>query len=190
MDLKDGLNEVKKELSGDEKLLEQAFHLEKFFKKYKTPLIATAVVLVLALAGYKVNNYLENQRLERANSALLALDKNPKDSSALKELKENNPKLYALYSYSVAANAADKDSLNSLDKDSKFLDDVVNYNLSLLNNSPKNSIYYKNLSIVEKAYLLIKDNKKSEAKNSLATIDKNSAVVPIARLLEHYTITK
>ena len=190
MDIKDGLNEVKRELSSDEKLLEQAFHLEKFFKKYKTPIIAGVTLIIIAFAGYKVNNYLKMQKLEKANSALLTLQKNPKDTKALEVLKENNPKLFALYSYSKAVNSKNKDALSKVEQNSDFLKDVVNYHLGVLESSPKDSIYYTNLALIQKAYLLIKDGKKSEAKNILATIPKNSPVAPVARLLEHYTITK
>jgi hypothetical protein len=65
---------------------------------------------------------------------------------------------------------------------------VINYHLGVLNNEPKDSIYYKNLVLVEKAYLLIQKGKKEEAKRVLARIPKNSQVAPVARLLEHYTI--
>jgi len=190
MDLKSGLNEVKQELSSDEKLLEQAFHLERFFKKYKKPLIAAAALLIVAFVGYKVNNYLVNSKLEKANSALLALQENPNNKEALETLKSNNPKLYALYSYSVAVNSEDKEKLSLVNKDGKFLEDVVDYHLSVLDKTPKDSIYYKHLSLLQKAYLLLKSGKKSEAKNILIQIPKNSAVAPVARLLEHYTITK
>ena len=190
MDLKSGLNEVKQELSSDEKLLEQAFHLERFFKKYKKPLIALATLLVVAFIGYKVNNYLINAKLEAANSALLELQKNPNNKEALNKLKENNPRLYSLYKYSVAVNSANKKELSLVNKDTKFLDDVVNYHLSVLDKTPKDSIYYKNLSLLQRAYILIKKGKTKEAKDILVQIPQNSAIEPIARLLQHYTITK
>ena len=190
MDLKSGLNEVKQELSSDEKLLEQAFHLERFFKKYKKVLILIATLLVLAFIGYKINEYLVNSKLEKANSALLELEKNPKNKEALEQLKEANPKLYALYNYSVSANSEDKEGLSKVPRVDEFLSDVAPYHISVLDRAPKDSIYYKNLALIQKAYLLIKSGKKSEAKNILMQIPKNSALAPVARLLEHYTITK
>jgi len=190
MDLKSGLNEVKQELSSDEKLLEQAFHLEKFFKKYKKLIIAAVVLILVGIVAYNVNSYLIQSRLEKANSAFLALEKNPKDSVALTTLKDNNLKLYALYSYSVDANSGDKEKLASIKSDDKFLQDVIAYHKSVLENKPKDSIYYKDLALVDKAYILIKGGKIKEAKDILIQISDDSALAPVARLLEHYTITK
>ncbi len=184
MDLKD----IKQELSSDEKLLEQAFHLEKFFKKHKKKIIAFIAIVVIAFLGYKINNYIQEKKLATANSALLTLNKDPKNKEALEQLKENNPKLYALYSYTNAANSADKKSLQNVPKSSNFLKDVINYHISVLDGAPKDSLYYKNLVLVEKAYLLIQKGKKEEAKKILQRVPKNSQLAAVARLLEHYTI--
>lgn len=188
MDIKSGLQEVKQELSSDEKILEQAFHLERLVKKYKTPLIALGVVAVVTFAGYKINGYLQSVHLQKANSALLMLQKDPKNAKALETLKENNKKLYALYTYAQAVNSSDKKSLQNVPKSTPLLKDVVDYHISVLNRDPKNSLYYKDLVLVERAYLLIKQNKKEEAKNILIKIPKNSPVAGVARLLEHLTI--
>ncbi len=188
MSLKDDINAVKQELSGDEKLLEQAFHLEKFFKKNKKIIIASAILLIGAFIGYKVYNYMQYSKLEKANSALLTLDKNPTDKVALEKLKENNPKLYTLYIYSKAANSGDAKALEAIKSNDEFLKDVINYHAGVARNKATDSEYYKNLSKIEKAYELIKAGKKSEAKDILITIPKNSAVAAVARLLEHLTI--
>ncbi len=187
MDLKSGLQEVKQELSSDEKLLEQAFQLEKFFKKYKKLIIATLILLTVAIIGYKTNEYLKNRELERANSALLILQKDPNNKEALATLKESNKKLYALYSYSTSLNNKAK-SLQNVPKETNFLKDVINYHKSVLEKNPQESIYYKNLVMIEKAYLLIQKGKKKEARDILGRVPKNSQLAPVARLLKHYTI--
>jgi len=188
MSLKDELKVVKEELTTDEKLLEQAFQLEKFYKKHKVKIYALLILLTVGVAGYKINNYLVEQKLQKANSALLKLQANPKDSEALKVLKENNPKLYELYSYSVAANNQDAKALKSLNSNNDVLSDVINYHKHIVESKVTDSKYYKNLVLVERAYLLIKEGKKKDAKNILAQVPKNSPVAPVARLLEHYTI--
>ena len=188
MSLGDDIDAVKKELSSDEKLLEQAFHLEKFYKKNKKLIIATAILLMGAFIGYKVYNYLENKKLESANSALLTLTKDPTNKQALAELKSNNPKLYNLYSYSAALNGGNKEALAAIKSSDDFLQDVLGYHKGVLNKNPQDSEYYKDLVLVEKAYKLIKEGKKQDAKNILITVPKTSAVAGVARLLEHYTI--
>ncbi len=188
MSLKDDINAVKQELSSDEKLLEQAFHLEKFFKKNKKIIIASAILLIGAFIGYKVYNYLQYSKLEAANSALLVLDKEPTNKEALAKLKENNPKLYTLYSYSQAANSGNAKAIEAIKSNDEFLSDVIKYHAGVASKKPTDSEYYKNLSQIEKAYELIKAGKKAEAKNILVTIPKNSAVAGVARLLEHFTI--
>ena len=188
MALEDGLKSIKQELSSDEKLLEQAFHLEKFFKKNKKAIIATVVLLIGAFIGYKVYDYVQTSKLEAANSALLALQKNPNNKEALSKLKSNNEKLYNLYIYSVAANGADIKQLSNLNVNDEFLKDVIAYHKGIISKKPTDSIYYKNLSIVEKAYILIKQGKKKEAKDLLETVSQNSALAGVVRLLKHYTI--
>ncbi len=188
MSLKDEISAVKQELSSDEKLLEQAFHLEKFFKKNKKIIIASAILLIGAFIGYKVYNYLQYSKLEAANSALLTLDKNPTNKEALEKLKENNPKLYALFTYSKAANNGNIKALESIQSNDEFLKDVIKYHEGVASKKPTDSEYYKNLSKIEKAYELIKAGKRAEAKDILITIPKNSSVSAVARLLEHLTI--
>ena len=188
MSLKENLDAVKEELKGDEKILEKAFHLEKFYKKNKKIIIASAILLIGAFVGYKVYSSMQYAKLENANSALLVLDKDPTNKNALAKLKDNNPKLYTLFAYSQAANSGDAKAIEAISSNDEFLSDVIKYHASVANKKPADSEYYKNLTLVEKAYELIKANKKEEAKNILVTVPKNSAVAGVARLLEHYTI--
>ncbi len=188
MSIKDGLNEIKEELSSDEKLLEQAFHLEKFYKKHKVKILGTlALVIVLGL-GYSINNYLQQQKLLAANKALLTLQKDPTNKKALEELKSNNKKLYTLFVYSNAVDNENVKPLKSLKGDDELLEDIINYHKAVLESKTTDSKYYYNLALIEKAYLLIKEGKKDKAKSILMQIPKNSPVAPVASMLEHYTI--
>ena len=126
--------------------------------------------------------------MEAANKALLTLQKEPNNKQALQELKSNNIALYNLYSYSIAANSADKNKLEAIKTNDEFLKDVIAYHKGVIQKKPADSTYYKNLALLEKAYNLIKDGKKAEAKNILSQIPKNSALAGVAKLLEHLTI--
>ncbi len=180
------LNEIKEELSSDEKLLAQAFELEKFYKKHKRKIFTTLIILIVAIISYNGYHSWQEYKLNKANSALLTLQKNPNDSKALKILKENNPKLYELFSYSTLANNQDK-KLLELHSNDAMLSDLITYHQGVLNKKPKDSIYYHDLTIIERAYLLIKANKKKDAQVLLQTLSKTSPLYPVAKLYMHYT---
>jgi len=188
MSIKNGLQEIKEELSSDEKLLEQAFHLEKFYKKHKIKILGTVALIVALWLGYSIKNYLQEQKLLAANKALLTLEKDPTNKKALEELKKNNEKLYTLFIYSHAVDSKKIEPLKSLKSDDELLADIIKYHKAVLQKQTTDSKYYYNLALVEKAYLFIKEGKKDKAKSILMQVPKNSPVAPVARLLEHYTI--
>jgi len=182
------LEDVKKELSSDEKLLAQAFQLEKFYKKHKIKILTTLAVIIIVIVGLNLKDYIHQKNLEAANSALLALQKDPNNKEALNTLKSKNPKLYALYEYSVNANSANLKGLEDIKTTDAFLQDVIKYHQNVIKRTPGDSLYYNNLAVVEKAYKLIKEGKKDEAKELISTVPSNSPVFPVARLLKHLTI--
>jgi hypothetical protein len=185
LDIKD----VKQELSSDEKLLESAFKLESIYKKYKYAIWGVAGALIIAYAGSQISTYLENSRLEAANTALLSLQQNPDDTKALATLKDKNPSLYEIYMYSKAANSGDTKELQTLQNSSNdIVADGSKYTLSVLQNAPKDSKLYHELALLQQAYLAIKKGDKDTAKVKLSLIDQNSQVANIAKLLQHATI--
>lgn len=189
MDSKDAVRYVKDELSSDEKLLESAFRLERFYKRNKIKIWAILIVLTVGFGGKVVSDAYKEHKIVKANDALVILLKNPNDKMALSELKANNPKLYALYNYSYAIKTGDLNRLNSIDasKDA-LLKDLISYHKAVLQNRAGDSKYYNDLSQVEKAYLALKEGKKADAKALLALIPENSPVAGVAQLLKHYTI--
>ena len=183
------INDVKKELSSDEKLLESAFKLESIYKKYKYAIWGVAGALIVAYAGSQISTYMQNSRLEAANSALLSLEKNPNDTKALATLKEKNAKLYELYIYSKSANSGDVEGLEKLlNSQNDIVADGAKYHLGLAKKAPKDSKLYHDLVLIEEAYLAIKKGDIQEAKTKLSLVNQNSQVANIAKLLEHATI--
>jgi multidrug efflux pump subunit AcrA (membrane-fusion protein) len=187
--LKDELNYVKEELSSDEKLLESAFKLERFYKKNKLAIWAVLLLIVVGFGGKALYEVYQEHQDVKANEALLQLEKNPSNQAALKELESANPKLYALYRYSRAVDQRQVKPLQTLAaSDDPRIKDLAAYHVAVLSQKPGSSRYYHDLSLVEKAYEALKAGKKAEARSQLALIGENSPVAGIARLLRHATI--
>ncbi len=189
MSLKDQAGFVKEALSGDEKILESAFKLEKLYKKHKFKLWAAVIALILFFGGRAGMQAYQNSQLQQANGAFLTLQKQPNDATARKLLQEKNPKLYALYSYMEAVKKGDEATLKNLSTaDDAIISDISRYHAAILKSKVVDSAYYQELALVEEAYEALKNGKKEIAKQKLALVAENSPVASIARLLRHYTI--
>ena len=127
--------------------------------------------------------------MNSANEALLTLQKDSKNSEALSALQSNNPALYELYSYAEAVKSKDAKRLDELAKSkNSLIADISQYTGQVLTSKSSGSAYYKEMSLIEDAYLAIKAGKSDVAKEKLELIDARSPVAPIADLLKHYTI--
>jgi hypothetical protein len=183
------LADVKNELSSDEKILESAFKLETLYKKHKIKIWAVAVALLLFFGGRAALQAINDAKLAAANEAFLALQSNPDDANALKTLKEKNPALYELYSYAKAAKAKDLTTLKTLQKSSNgIVSDVSGYHAAVLEKKPSESKLYRDMALIEEAYLDIKAGKAKEAKEKLSLIGERSPAAVIAQFLRHSTI--
>ena len=142
--IQDDVNYVKKELSGDEKVLESAFKLESLYKKYKFQLWGVIAVLILFFGGEAVISALHEAKLVKANEAFLTLQSNSDDANALKVLQENNPALLELYNYAQAVKKEDIKALESLTSSSNsVIADASAYTAGTLNKKPVDSKLYK-----------------------------------------------
>jgi hypothetical protein len=187
--LKDELQHVKEELSGDEKILESAFKLERVYKKYKYLIWGVAFLLIAGFFGTTGWNAYQQSKLNTANDAFLTLQKNPKDSDALGKLQSNNPKLYELFKLKQAMASKSADKLKALESSADpIVSAIAKYHAGALEGKVVDTDYYHDLTVIEEAYLDLKAGKKSEAKNKLSLISEGSPVSKIAQLLEHYTI--
>jgi len=187
--LKDNMGHAKKELSGDEKVLESVLKVESFYNKHKRKVWAILAVLVLFFVGKVVLDAVHEAKISSANEALLTLQKNPKERAALETLKSKNPALYELYSYHKAVEEQDAKKLDALagSKD-PLISDISQYSSRVLASKSSDSTYYKEMSLIEDAYIALKAGKRKEAKNKLDMIDARSPVAQAAELLKHYTI--
>jgi len=187
--IKSNIEYAGKELSGDEKMLESTLKLEAFYNKHKRLIwVAIAVVVAIFIIN-PIISMVDNMKLNSANEALLSLQKNHKDSEALKTLKSNNLALYELYIYSQAIKNSDIKALEGLSRSkNSLIADISNYHKNVLSSKSSESKNYKDMSMIEDAYIAIKAGERDKAREKLELIDSRSAVAPISDLLKHYTI--
>jgi hypothetical protein len=187
--IKDDVNYVKKELSGDEKVLESAFKLESLYKKYKFHLWGVVVALILFFGGQAAMDTVHQGKLEKANEAFLTLQTKSDDANALKALKENNPALFELYTYSQAVEKEDVKALEALSaSNNSVIADASGYTAGVLNKKPVDSKLYKEMALFQEAYLAIVAGDVKMAQNKLELIDERSALSVITEFLKHSTI--
>lgn len=189
MSIKDDVKYVKKELSADEQVLESALKLETLYNKYKYKIWTVLVIVVLFFVGKALMGTIQEAKLESANTAFAILQKDPKNSEALEVLRSKNPPLYELYSYAEAVKSKDPKQLDVLvASKNPLIADVSRYSSQVLESKSSDSVYYKEMSLIEDAYIALKAGNNKEAKAKLELIDARSPVAPVADLLKHYTI--
>ena len=189
MSIKDDVKYVKKELSGDEKVLESAFKLEEIYKKYKLVIWAVVAAVILFFVGSAAMGAMKQAKLEDANSAFLTLQTKADDAQALETLKKKNPALFELYTFSQAAKKQDAKALSTLTgSKNSIIADSSKYTAAAIENKPVDSKLYKEMALLEEAYVSIKAGDVKNAKVKLELIDERSPLSMLARLLEHSTV--
>ena len=193
MIIKENVDYVKTELSSEEKFLENFVKGERFFKKYKTLIFAfIAITIVAIIAIFIKNNIDESNKLE-ANIAFNKVLENSNNSEALAILKEKNPKLYDVALFLQAKKEAKSVDINVplLKELSKYQAALNNKNISELDNlSMQNDFLLKEFAIFNKALFLTNEGKFDDAKKTLALIPQTSKAFELAKLLNHYLLTK
>jgi predicted negative regulator of RcsB-dependent stress response len=183
------IKEVKEEIKKDEELLVKIFKLEKFFKKYKKPIIAVVVLTIAILIGREAYIMYKDYKIKEANLALERVMQNPNDKEALKVLKENK-KLYDLY----LLQKGEYDKITT-----KALEEIKAYKLAMKKgdiasleaylNSPNYHIL-KNSVRVALIRLYLQKGDRQKAKLLAQEISPNSKYKEIATYLLHYGIVK
>ncbi|PHS34422.1 MAG: hypothetical protein COA92_00565 [Sulfurovum sp.] len=189
MNLTDAGREIKKELSGDEKVLESVFRLETLYKKYKFIIWAVVIAVILFFIGRAVMQNMHETKLLEANEAFLTLQNKADDAEALALLKEKNPALFELYTYTQAVKKEDIKVLEALSASkNSVISDASKYTQSVLSKKPVDSKLYKEMALLQQAYLAIKKSDVTTAKNKLELIGERSSLFMVASLLKHSII--
>ncbi len=183
------IDDVKKELSGDEKMLASAFKAEKIYKKHKLKIFAILGIIIAYFVGTAIIESIAQDKREKANAAYLVLKKDAKNSDALNSLKTNNPALFELYSYQKAIKASDTTTLKSLSTSkNEIISDLSSYHLAVIEGKPSDSKFNNDIARVHNAALLIKKGKLIEAKDELELIAEDSPMHNISKMIKHYSI--
>ena len=194
MSLKENIDQVKNELSSEEKFFEKAVMTERFVKKYKKWMIGSVVAVVVLVGANIVYTHNNEERITAANEALVLLQEDATNTQALEELKANSKNLYNLWIYAQAVAQNDMQTLATLSKSkTPIISDLAKYetasDVSALDGyAATQDAIYRDLALVRSAILLIKEDKRDKAHQKLQMISENSSFQNIAKALLHYGV--
>jgi len=189
MSLKEDVNYIKKEISAEESYMESVFKIEKTWKKYKTLIIGAIAVIIIAVIGFYVSAYFNEQNKIQANIAFNKILKDPYDKEALAVLQAKNPKLYEISQYKLNDSKVIKEEFF---KELALYTKAINeQNIENLNSvTQKQKFILKDFALFNKALIQAQESKFSDAKETLKLIDTKSEVSPMAKMLQHFLLTK
>jgi len=183
------IDDVKKELSTDEQMLASAFKAEKLYKKHKIKIFVVVGIVIAYFAGTTIMESIAESKRDKANTALLVLEKNAKDADALASLQTNNPALFELFSYQEAIKNSDATALKSLSSSkNEIISDLASYHLAVIEGKPSDSKFNGDIAKVYNASLLIKEGKTTEAQEELELIPEESPMHNISKMIKHYGV--
>lgn len=183
MAIKENIDAIKQGLSTEEQFLEGMIKGERFFKKYKWPLIISGALLVVGFASYAVLGIMEENRMIKANEAYIVLMENPNDQNALKALQESKTPLHATFLANQALQNNDKEALEAVlasDADA-LLKDLASYQLT-----GQNSGLLSNLASLQEGYLKLQEGDIDGANSAFSKIELTSPLQNIVKNLQHY----
>ncbi|WP_187892805.1 hypothetical protein [Helicobacter pylori] len=193
MSIKENLEQVKSEFKGDEKLLEGAFRLEKFFKRYKWVLLFIVVAFIAYLGDTKLQDYKHEQTRERITQIYNEVLESPNNIALQKRLKEVAPELYDLYQFARASERNDANEFKRLSQSSnEVVKTFAQYSYASLSrdkNLLEKSPILKEMSALQEVNLLYEENSKDaikKAHQSLSAIPLSSSLYAIISVLKHY----
>ena len=193
MSIKENVDYVKTELSSEEKFLENFVRSERFFKKYKTLILSFIIIVIVGFIGVFIKTKIDESNKFEVNLAFNKVLENNNDAKALADLKAKNKDLYEIALYLQAKKEAKiiETNVPLLKELSKYETALVNKSITELDNvSMQSDFLLKDFAIFNKALFLANEGKFTEAKTTLALIPQTSKAFELAKLLNHYLLTK
>lgn len=189
MSLKENLDYIRSGMNADEKMLSGMFQAERFLRKYKIPLIALGIILVVGVLGFvikgEVSEYFAQKNAEIYEKALAG------DKAAQEQLQRQNNTLYELYSFSNALNAADESALAELSKSKEpIIAKLASYQLASIKGDAKamENAQLGEWGLLGAALAEIEKNNKEAANVYLEKIPSTSSLKVIALALGHLNL--
>lgn len=193
MSIKENLQEIKKEVSNDEKMLESAFRIEAFIKKYKVLIIALIIVGVGSIMWPYVSDYLQEQKAIKSTALMEKIQANNEDESAWSELKKENLAMYEMMRLSYALKNNKTQELEQM-KNAKnpFISQYVTYELatSTQNLGSIKDGEFLDLALLQEEYLLASKKERQQALSKLDAINDASILKDFALRIGHYGIVQ
>ena len=177
-------------LSSEEKLMASFIKYEQFFKKYRYQLLII-LIAIIAFVGYMfVDASLKQSSLKSANEAFLTLKENPNDKEALRQLEQNNEKLYQLYMLNTALHSEDYEGLSKFNATAQ-IQDIASYHQKLQSQELQSYTgVYKDLADLIQGYHLLKSGELDAADAVLSNIPQDSQLASNVKILQHYITSK
>ncbi|RDU64805.1 hypothetical protein [Helicobacter sp. MIT 14-3879] len=197
MSIKNNLNYIKNEFSNDEKIIENAFKLEILYKRYKYIIWTFGVIIIAILLFVSIRSYYIENNAVKSSSILNSLLENPNDTELKEELKNSNKNLYNIFVLKQALNKGNIKDLEYISNNSNddFIKYIANYHLGSFERdsnmlSKDTKFMIGDFAKIQNAYILIDNNKVSQAQDILRQIAENSQLKELSNILLHYTIMK
>ncbi|WP_121021671.1 hypothetical protein [Helicobacter vulpis] len=196
MEIKQNLKQVQEEFKSDEKLLESAFRLEKFYQKYKFWLWA---LVGLALLWWGAVQFLEHRKATHVQEVTALYNEvlqNPNNLALLDKLQRTAPNLYSLHAYARALKEKNLKALKELSTSSNTVVSALARYYSASYGRDLKALQGLKLEglqdwiALQQAYLSLQANPKSDVGAILAPITPSSSLYQIASLLRHYGVVQ
>jgi len=189
MALKEEIEYIKQEISTEEKFFESFFKLEKFYKKHKIKIISIIGLVIITVAGYGINDFLQKRKILKVNVAYNEILANKNVEKNLDILRKDAPNLYKIILYKTTK--AKIIDLNYLKELTQLQNAIKNNDLKTIDNLIlSNNLLLKDYAIYYKAILLTYKKEYKKAIATLNQINQNSIVNELKIPLLHYLVAK